>query len=55
VAFNGSEDLTLAKFCMTLDSALDVREYMLQYLVRALQQHCVRLRRRCPFTRCSSD
>ena len=33
LAIAGSDDLTLAKFCMTLDSASDVTEYMVQYLV----------------------
>ena len=34
VVITGSDDLTLAKFCMTLDSAVEVTEYFVQYLVR---------------------
>jgi hypothetical protein len=29
---NGTEDLTLVHFCMTLNSAAEIKEYLVQYL-----------------------
>lgn len=36
-AITGSDDLTLAKFCMTLDSQFEITEYFVQYLVSGFE------------------
>jgi hypothetical protein len=31
---NGTEDLALIHFCMTLNSAAEIKEYLVQYIIK---------------------